>query len=153
MTFTRSTLVKLSRIISLRFQMFFLILVKITFGCKGARRSPTYSQGAPKFKRNYSARSLKHFFSWNRFYGKILKSHFFFGKMIIRPARAPFNEFFPAAIITLTTDLFRLLIISSYQEPLYNIQTIISPYWSLDVNFWCISFQPTTWIFQFWKKI
>ena len=46
--------------------------------------------------------------------------------------------------IPLTTDLFLLLIISSYQLPLYSIQTIINPYWSLDVSFWWVSFQTTT---------
>lgn len=75
----------------------------------------------------------------------------------------------------LTTDLFRLLIISSYHapsrkvkdtrrslqpnlleatctfrffgvqpSPLYSIHTMMSPFWSLVVNFWYCSFQVTT---------
>ena len=35
---------------------------------------------------------------------------------------------------------------NEWMKPLYNIHTIINPYWSLEVNFWWISFQLTTWI-------
>ena len=48
-------------------------------------------------------------------------------------------------LIPLTTDLFLLLIISSYHEPLYIIHTMISPNWSLVVSLLQRSFHVTTW--------
>ena len=65
---------------------------------------------------------------------------------ITAPSSYTIQIFWPSEFhdMPLTTDLFRLLIISSYQLPLYSIQTIINPYWSLDVSFWWVSFQTTT---------
>ena len=65
---------------------------------------------------------------------------------ITAPSSYTIQIFWPSEFhdMPLTTDLFLLLIISSYQLPLYSIQTIINPYWSLDVSFWWVSFQTTT---------
>ena len=45
--------------------------------------------------------------------------------------------FWPSAVhfMARTTLLFRLLIISSNQTPLWSIQTMMSPFWSLVVSF------------------
>ena len=41
---------------------------------------------------------------------------------------------------------------NEWMKPLYNIHTMINPYWSLEVNFWWISFQLTTWIWPLWPS-
>ena len=49
-------------------------------------------------------------------------------------------------LMSRTTLLFLLLIISSYQSPLYSIHTTISPFWLLVVSLWWASFHTTTWM-------
>lgn len=43
-----------------------------------------------------------------------------------------------------TVDFFLSLVISSYQDPLYSIHTMITPSVSEEVSFCCASFQVTT---------